>query len=67
MSQAESAARSRTGTIFVVGLSVGLVIGLSVGSVIALRLGSEAIHTVRSLIDRMSGRGNQVHFELLLQ
>ena len=67
MSQVEAAVQTRNGTIFVVGLSVGIVIGLSVGSVIALRLGSEAIDTVRSLFDRMSGRGNQVHFELLLQ
>ena len=67
MSRAEATAHSRSGTIFVVGLGVGLVIGLSVGSVIALRLGSEAVGTMRSLIDRMSGRGNQVHFELLLQ
>ena len=67
MSNADSSVHSRSGTIFVVGLGVGLVIGLSVGSVIALRLGSEAIDTMRSLVDRMSGRGNQVHFELLLQ
>lgn len=67
MSQAEVAVQSRNGTMFVVGLSVGLVVGLSIGSVVALRLGSEAIGAARSLIDRMSGRGNQVHFELLLQ
>ena len=67
MSHEVVAAQSRSGTIFVVGLSVGLIVGLSVGGVIALRLGSEAIDTVRSLFDRMSGRGNQVNFELLLQ
>jgi hypothetical protein len=67
MSHEGAAAQSRSGTVFVVGLSVGLIIGLSVGSVIALRLGSEAIDTMRSLFDRMSGRGNQVNFELLLQ
>jgi hypothetical protein len=67
MSQEAAADRSRSGTIFVVGLSVGLIVGLSVGGVIALRLGSEAIDTMRSLFDRMSGRGNQVNFELLLQ
>jgi hypothetical protein len=63
----EAAAQSRSGTVFVVGLSVGLIVGMSVGGVIALRLGSDAIDTVRSLFDRMSGRGNQVNFELLLQ
>jgi len=57
----------RSGTVFVVGLGVGIAIGIAVGSVIALRLGSEAVDTMRSLFDRMSGRGNQVNFELLLQ
>ena len=67
MNQEVAASQSRSGTIFVVGLGIGIVIGLSVGSVIALRLGSEAVDTMRSLFDRMSGRGNQVNFELLLQ
>ena len=57
----------RSGTLFGIGLGVGIVIGIAVGSVVALRLGSEAMDTVRSLIDRVSGRNNQVNFELLLQ
>lgn len=50
-----------------IGISVGMVVGLAVGSVVALRLGSEVVDGVRGLIDRVSGRNNQVHFELLLQ
>jgi hypothetical protein len=62
-----AADRYRPGTVFSLGVSVGLVIGLAVGSVVAMRLGSDAVDAMRSLVDRMSGRGNQVNFELLLQ
>jgi hypothetical protein len=62
-----AAGRYRPGTVFSLGVSVGLVIGLAVGSVVAMRLGADAVDTMRGLIDRMSGRGNQVNFELLLQ
>ena len=57
----------RAGTWLGIGLSIGMVVGVAVGSVVALRLGSEVIDGVRGLIDRVSGRNNQVHFELLLQ
>jgi hypothetical protein len=57
----------RAGTLFGIGLSVGIVIGIAVGSVVAIRVGSDAMDTLRSLLDRVSGRGNQVNFELLLQ
>jgi len=67
MSPERAAWRYRSGTIFSLGLSVGVVLGIAVGSVVALRLGADAVDTMRSLIDRMSGRGNQVNFELLLQ
>jgi hypothetical protein len=63
----EAAMRCRSGTLFSIGLSVGIVIGIAVGSVVALRIGSQTIDTMRSLIDRVSGRSNQVNFELLLQ
>jgi hypothetical protein len=53
--------------LFGLGLTLGVVIGVAVGTVVALRLGSEAIGAVRGLFDRVSGRGNQVNFELLLQ
>ena len=67
MSDGNRSSACRSSTLFSIGLGVGIVIGVAVGSFVALRLGSEAIDTVRSLIDRMSGRGNQVNFELLLQ
>jgi len=57
----------RAGTLVGIGISVGVVVGIAIGSVVALRLGSEVVDGVRSLIERVSGRHNQVHFELLLQ
>ena len=57
----------RAGTLFGIGLSVGVVIGIAVGTVVALRVGSDAMDTLRGLFDRVSGRNNQVNFELLLQ
>ena len=59
--------RYRAGTLFGIGLSVGVVIGIAVGTVVALRVGSNAMDTLRGLLDRVSGRNNQVNFELLLQ
>ena len=59
--------RYRAGTLFGIGLSVGVVIGIAVGTVVAMRVGSDAMETLRGLIDRVSGRNNQVNFELLLQ
>ena len=44
-----------------------MVIGIAVGTVVALRVGSDAMDTLRGLLDRVSGRNNQVNFELLLQ
>jgi len=67
MGDEEAAMRCRSGTLFSVGLSVGVVIGIAVGSVVALRIGSQAMDAMRNLIDRLSGRTNQVNFELLLQ
>ena len=57
----------RSGTLFGIGLSVGVVIGIAVGSIVALRLGSAALEAMRGLLARVSGRNNQVNFELLLQ
>jgi uncharacterized membrane-anchored protein YhcB (DUF1043 family) len=67
MSYDAAADRLRPGTVFSLGVSVGLVIGIAVGSVVAMRVGSDAVDAMRGLVDRMSGRGNQVNFELLLQ
>jgi hypothetical protein len=67
MSGDESSGRCRGRALLGIGLSVGVVVGFAVGSVIALRLGHDAADTMRSLFDRVSGRNNQVNFELLLQ
>ena len=57
----------RASALFGLGLSVGVLIGMAVGSVVALRVGSDAVDTLRGLLDRVSARKNQVNFELLLQ
>jgi hypothetical protein len=67
MSHQKDSVSRWTGTVFVAGLGIGIAVGIALGSVVAIRLGSETVDAVRGLIDRMSGRGNQVHFELLLQ
>jgi hypothetical protein len=67
MSDDEATMHCRAGTLFGIGLSVGVVIGIAVGSVVVLRLGVDAVDTIRGFLDRVSGRNNQVNFELLLQ
>lgn len=67
MNDDEAEMHCRAGTLFGIGLSVGVVIGIAVGTVVALRVSSDAMGTLRGLLDRLSGRTNQVNFELLLQ
>ena len=67
MGEQGTTGRCRPGVLIGVGLSVGVVIGIAVGSAIALGIGSMTIEAMRGLLDRMSGRSNQVNFELLLQ
>jgi len=67
MSDDEGSMRCRSGTLFGIGLSVGVVIGLAVGTAVALGVSTDAMDTLRRLLDRMSGRTNQVNFELLMQ
>ncbi|MFN8635720.1 MAG: hypothetical protein U0893_17880 [Chloroflexota bacterium] len=57
----------RSGTLFSIGLGLGVVVGIALGTVVALRLGSPTLGAMRGLLDRMSARRDQVHFELLLQ
>jgi hypothetical protein len=59
--------RCRAGTLFGIGLSVGVVIGITVGTIVAIRVSTNGMDTLRGLLDRLSGRTNQVNFELLLQ
>lgn len=67
MSDDEVSMYCRAGTLFGIGLSLGVVIGIAVGSAVAIRLSPGTFDTVRGLLDRLSGRNNQVNFELLLQ
>ena len=67
MSGDEASMRCRSGTLFGIGLSVGLVVGIAIGTAVALGVSTNAMDTVRNLLDRVSGRTNQVNFELLLQ
>jgi len=67
VSDDEASMQCRAGTLFGIGLSVGVVIGIAVGTVVAMRVGSDAMDALRGLLDRVSGRNNQVNFELLLQ
>jgi hypothetical protein len=67
VSNDEASMPYRASALFGLGLSVGVLIGMAVGSVLALRVGSDAVDTLRGLLDRVSARKNQVNFELLLQ
>jgi hypothetical protein len=67
MSGDEMPGRCRARAFLGIGLSVGVVVGFAVGSLVALRLGNEAADAMRGLFERVSGRNNQVNFELLLQ
>jgi hypothetical protein len=67
VSNDEASMHYRASALFGLGLSVGVLIGMAVGSVVALRVGSDAVDSLRGLLDRVSGRNNQVNFELLLQ
>ena len=57
----------RGGTLFGIGLSVGVVIGIAVGTLVVITVRYGRADTLRGLLDRISGRTNQVNFELLLQ
>jgi hypothetical protein len=53
--------------VFGAGVSVGMVAGIVLGSLVTLWLGEAAVDLAHRLIDRLSGRRDQVNFELLLQ
>lgn len=52
---------------FGAGVSVGVFAGILIGSLVTLWLGDAAVEMAHRLIDRLSGRGDEPHFELLLQ
>ena len=53
--------------VFGAGVSVGMLAGLVIGSLVTLWLGDAAVDLAHRMIDRLSGRRDQVNFELLLQ
>jgi hypothetical protein len=53
--------------VFGAGVSLGMLAGILIGSLITLWLGEAAIDLLHRTLDRMSGRRERVHFELLLQ
>ena len=57
----------RLGQFFGIGMTVGVLVGFLFGSVFALTLGNETLEAGKDLVDRLTGRRDQVNFELLLQ
>ena len=53
--------------VFGAGVSLGVIAGIVIGSMVTLWLGDAAVDLAHRLIDRLSGRRDEVHFELLLQ
>ena len=53
--------------VFGAGVSLGMFAGILIGSLVTLWLGEAAIDLIHRMVDRMTGRRDRVHFELLLQ
>ena len=53
--------------VFGAGVSLGMFAGIVIGSLVTLWLGEAAMDLIHRAIDRMAGRRDRVHFELLLQ
>jgi hypothetical protein len=53
--------------VFGAGISLGMFAGIVIGSLVTLWLGEVALEYLHRTIDRVSGRREQVNFELLLQ
>ena len=52
---------------FGAGVSVGVLAGILLGTVVTLWLGDAALDVTRRVLDRVTGRGDHIQFELLLQ
>ena len=53
--------------VFGAGVSLGMLTGIVIGSLVTLWLGEAALELAHRVIERLSGRHDQVNFELLLQ
>jgi hypothetical protein len=53
--------------IFGAGVSLGMLAGILIGSLVTLWLGDAAIDLAHRWIERVTGRDEQINFELLLQ
>jgi hypothetical protein len=53
--------------VFGAGVSLGMFAGIVIGSLVTLWLGEAAIDLAHRMLNRMTGRRQRVHFELLLQ
>ena len=53
--------------VFGAGVSLGVFAGILIGSLVTLWLGDAAVDLAHRIIDRLSGRREHPHFELLLQ
>jgi hypothetical protein len=53
--------------VFGAGVSLGMCAGIVIGSLVTLWLGEAALEVTHRTLDRLFGRRERVHFELLLQ
>ncbi len=53
--------------VFGAGISLGMVAGIVIGSVVTMWLGEAAMDLIHRTLNRVTGRRERVHFELLLQ
>jgi len=53
--------------VFGAGVSLGMFAGIVIGSLVTLWLGEAAMDLMHRAFNRVAGRRDRVHFELLLQ
>jgi len=53
--------------LFVLGVFFGSLVGIVIGSVVAMQVGDRSIDLVRRGLRRLTGRREEVRFDLLLQ
>jgi hypothetical protein len=53
--------------VFGAGVSLGMFAGILIGSLVTLWVGEAVIDLLHRTVDRVMGRRERVHFELLLQ